>query len=331
MLSSVLRRLFSHVIVHVTNRCDLRCATCFVTKGQSDLTLTQARTLGSKLGAIQWLDIGGGEPFLHSDLPGICGAFHWKSLTIPTNGQQPDVICRTVRSLLEMKKPITIALSLDGFQETNDAIRGAGSFAKALETFHGLRAVPEITLKINTVVSDRNLEGLTAFMGYVRESLQPDYHSLLLLRGFPSCSGIHLPPAGHLRARTQEILSILATYIFRESNPMLRRMKQRYQRYLWNVSLATVENRQCYVPCRAPIVHRVIYPDGRVAMCELTEPVGNLLDEPLAVIDRKLSEAFVGIEQCKGACYCTHNCNMGENILMHPRSVAKIILGRTDA
>lgn len=331
MRNAILQSLLSHVIVHVTNRCDLRCGACFVDKGCQDLPVEDARVLGRKLGTIQWLDIGGGEPFLHPGLAELCAMFQFRSLAIPTNGQRTESIFETAKAIVaSTRRPVTLAVSLDGERAVNDALRGAGSYDNAVRTFARLRTLP-VTLKISTVVSARNFDRLIPFLRYVRQELAPDYHSLLLLRGAPADASLALPPMESLRAHTPEILEILKTYHFGDRNPLLRRLKTNYQRYLWATSLDTVAYQRCYVPCQAPLLHKVVYPNGDVAMCELMPAAGNLLREDLATINARLRAALRRYEAANGPCYCTHNCNMGENIMAHPASVFRVLAGRPHA
>ncbi len=325
---ALLRRRHQHVILHITTRCDLRCKTCFVDKGGADMTLEEAEKIAAALPDVRWLDIGGGEPFLHPDLAGICRLFPQSAITIPTNGQRPEAIYETVRTLArDVRTELTLALSLDGFPEENDAIRGAGAYDNALRTFHLLRAIPGLVLKINTVVCNANSDRLVEFMRHVR-ALGPDYHSLLLLRGAPSDPAMALPPMSALEAMTPEALDILGSYDYGDGgNPVLRVLKKRYQRYLWRVSLKTLATHCCYVPCKAPWLHKVVYPDGNVSMCELMPPSGNIREEPLREIETRMVADLRAYEQAHGACYCTHNCNLGENIMTHPGSILSVILG----
>ncbi|OQC05287.1 MAG: Antilisterial bacteriocin subtilosin biosynthesis protein AlbA [Candidatus Hydrogenedentes bacterium ADurb.Bin101] len=317
-----------HVILHITERCSLRCKTCFVRKGGRDMHIEEARHIAGRLGKVRWLDIGGGEPFLHPGLADICRLFPNSDITIPTNGQDPDTIRDTARDLAAFfKGRLTLAVSIDGFESINDAIRGAGSYQNALQTLTLLREVPGLTLKVNTVISNANLPELTPFMRHIR-ALEPDYHSLLLVRGAPDDPAIALPPLKELEAATPEILDILGSYRFgnRPHSPM-GMLKKRYQRYLWHINLKTLRTRRCWVPCKAPYLHRVVYPDGGISLCELMPPVGNLLEEPMDVLEKRMHEFLEQYERKQGPCFCTHNCNLGENIQTHPRSILAVLLG----
>ena len=51
-----------HLIVHVTNHCNLRCKHCFIDfSPKRDLPLSTYQKLGQDLGKVFWVDIGGGD------------------------------------------------------------------------------------------------------------------------------------------------------------------------------------------------------------------------------------------------------------------------------
>ena len=322
------QRHLRHVILHITERCTLRCKTCFVTKGGREMPYREACRIATRLGNVRWLDIGGGEPFLHPDLTAICRLFPRSDITIPTNGQDPETIRDTALELAALfRRRLTLAVSIDGPEPVNDAIRGRGSYRKAIHTVELLREIPGLTLKINTVVSNANLPELLSFMRQVR-ALKPDYHSLLLVRGAPDDPAIALPSLNSLEAVTPEILNMLGSYTFgnRPYSP-LGALKRRYQRYLWHINLKTLRTQRCWVPCKAPYLHRVVYPDGSLSLCELMPPVGNLLEESLEVLEKRMHVFLEEYEQKHGPCFCTHNCNLGENIQTHTRSILAVLLG----
>jgi len=326
-----MRPFLYHVVIHITDRCNLRCKTCFIEFGRHDLSPENAATIGKKLGYIPALDLGGGEPFLHRDILALCRALRFGTVTIPTNGQFQKRVVETTQALVQAyPRRVTIALSLDGFEATNDTIRGPGTFAKALETYHALRAIPGLTLKVNTVVNNRNLDELVEFAAFIR-SLAPDYHSLLLLRGDPLAPDeVELPPAEALRAITPPLFKILRTYQYGEpKNPLLRWLKGNYQEYMWHTQLRMLDHNTAPFQCRAPLLNKVIYADGSTSMCELKPKLANLLTDTGEHVDHRLSQHLDEFERQNGRCYCTHNCNMSENIMTHPPSIAKVLAGRT--
>jgi len=76
------------------------------------------------------VELTGGEPFMRSDLVEIAKAFAEYSkrlyaITIPTNSLvNIEAVVNKVNEMLKLNKKIVITLSLDGYRELEDEIRG---------------------------------------------------------------------------------------------------------------------------------------------------------------------------------------------------------------
>lgn len=124
----------SNIFFHILTKCNLKCRHCYINPGQhgkNTLPLSvitawlEAFARGSDLKNLIFL---GGEPTLHPDLPAAVKYAHnlgFGSITIDTNGY-------LFHDILSKVKPDEVdffSFSLDGAsRETNDRIRGAGSF-----------------------------------------------------------------------------------------------------------------------------------------------------------------------------------------------------------
>jgi len=316
VLAFQIKPSIQHLILHVTSKCNLNCKTCFVKKDEVDLPLKNIRQIGKTLNRITWLDIGGGEPFIRDDLPEICKMFNANDITIPTNGTNPERIETIVQKIqANYKQRLTIAVSLDGFKDINDEIRGKGSFKNAIETVKRLTAIKGITTKINTVICQRNFSKLLPFMEFVH-SFGVKYHSLLLLRGQPMDKNYTLPPIEDLYEVTDKIFAILGKYDYHKKY-FQNKIMRNYQSLLWKLSLQALTEKRQPIPCLAGNAHLVIYANGDVAPCELLPPIGNLLKTPLETIIHSKAMASDRKRIQQDLCYCTHNCNMVENILFN--------------
>lgn len=319
-----IRPRIEHLILYVTSRCNLNCKTCFVCKEDLDLPIEHIRKIADRFHDVAWLNIGGGEPFLRDDLPYICTLFQTKDLTIPTNGidtSRIEKLTRTIRT--SYNGELTVGVSLDGFEETNDDIRGRDSYANAVETVRLLTKKDRINVKVSTVISARNFPELILFMKFV-QSLGVQYHSLLLLRGKPKDPRYRLPPVEDLQAARDDIFSILKRYPY-GSKRWSTGLARNYHRLLWNYSMKALKDKQMPIPCLAGRAHLVIHPNGDVAPCELLPSVGNLSEKPIEDICSgvKMNAAIRRI--CQDTCYCTHNCNMVENILFNWKTYPKLM------
>jgi MoaA/NifB/PqqE/SkfB family radical SAM enzyme len=154
-----------NVFFHVTTRCNLKCAHCYINFTQhGDLTLpaeTVNRWLSffCKPGKDANLILLGGEPTLHPQLPEIIRAARklgYGSVTIDTNGY-------LFHNILDKITPIDVdflSFSLDGPDpETNDAIRGKGCYEACTR---GIRSAVEKGFATSVIytVSRQNLHKL---------------------------------------------------------------------------------------------------------------------------------------------------------------------------
>ncbi|BDG05568.1 mycofactocin radical SAM maturase [Anaeromyxobacter oryzae] len=144
----------------VTLACNLRCRHCLSSSGAAgpgELGTAEALEAVDQLhraGVFQ-LNFGGGEPFIRTDFEAILDACHARGMVtcISTNGTLLDAarVERLSRSGL-----VAIQVSLDGARrETCDALRGDGTFDRALRALELLRE-SAIPTSINTVLTGPN-------------------------------------------------------------------------------------------------------------------------------------------------------------------------------
>ncbi|RZD17554.1 MAG: radical SAM protein [Candidatus Acididesulfobacter diazotrophicus] len=124
---------------HITGKCNLRCKHCYHEDySEEGLTISELLKIAVHLsdavkewGKIGSFSITGGEPFLRKDAVFELLAFFEKRseighVDILSNGTLIDD--EIISGLLRFKKLRRIQVSLEGLQETNDKIRGTGSF-----------------------------------------------------------------------------------------------------------------------------------------------------------------------------------------------------------
>jgi MoaA/NifB/PqqE/SkfB family radical SAM enzyme len=316
-----------HLIVHVTNHCNFRCKHCFIDfSPKRDLPLETYQALGQELGKLFWLDIGGGEPFLRKDIVDICASFQAEVMTIPTNGFLVDRTVEMTRGVRDrIKGELTIALSIDGLEPTHDRIREKGSWEKLWTTFEALKKIEGVRVKINTVLCKENFDEILPLMELVY-ARRPDFHSIILLRGNPIDPSFGLPPISELKKIQEPLFSILGRYDYGHGS-FTSRVLRNYHRYLWNLSLQTIEQRRQIIPCLAGKAHAVVMGNGDVSSCEMLPPIGNIKDSSWTEIWQ--GEALKAQRESirRKECYCTHNCAMLDSILYRPASYPQLIGG----
>lgn len=318
----------SHLILYATNRCNLRCRTCFVNFDEyrgKEMTLEEIRQIAGYLNKLIWLDISGGEPFLRSDLPEICAAFGAKSISIPTNGMEQELICGATEEIREKTDAkITVAVSIDGFKETNDLIRGKGTFNKAIGTIGKLKKINGIRIKVNTVLSNENYKEIISFMRFIKE-LDVDFHSINIRRAVSRDSNLKCPSYEDLLKIRSGIFNIWNKYDYGVKKIESGILK-RYQRAAFDASLGVIKEKRQILKCLAWKHHLVIYANGDVSSCEILAPFGNIRKKSLAELlkSKEATERKNFIKQRK--CHCYHNCNMLDNLLLNPFKFFKLLI-----
>jgi len=323
----LLRRNLQHLIIHVTNHCNFRCEHCFIDfSPKRDLKLPQFQEIARQVGPLFWLDIGGGEPSLRKDLADIVAAFDAKVVQIPSNGSLPGLLIPALeRMKAETKAEIAVSFSLDGLPDTHAKVRGVpDNWQQVWDCYDKVRAVGGIAVKINTCLTNHNVDEIIPLMRLVRQK-GVDFHSIILLRGDPMDPSVALPPLGDLERLAPEMFDILSTYDYGQSR-LAARILRNYHKLLWTTSLRTLEEQRQVTPCYAGKFHMVMLGDGRVSSCEMLEAVGDVKTQSWAEILRSQAyrDQVASIE--RGECHCTHNCAMMGSLLFNPRHVAKLAL-----
>jgi mycofactocin radical SAM maturase len=152
----------------LTYACNLACVHCLSSSGQRDpreLTTAEARRVIDELHDLQvfYVNIGGGEPMVRRDFFELVSYAVDRGVGVKfsTNGAFIDADKAARLAALDY---LDIQISIDGADEaTNDAVRGAGSFAMAHRAMGHLAAAGFGPFKISVVVTRHNVDQLDAF------------------------------------------------------------------------------------------------------------------------------------------------------------------------
>ena len=283
----------------ITEACNLRCSHCLSAglraERRGELNLDQCRALIDELARMQVFQVnfGGGEPFLRDDFLDILGYAHERGITtcVSTNGTLLDGAL--VDALLTMT-PVYLQVSLDGAcAETNDAIRGRGTFERILAGVELLaeRDYPDFSL--NMVVTRLNAAEVGDF-----DRLARRYGAKTRLSRFrPSGGGCHTWEDYRL---TREQLARLSAFL--GEHPGILTGDSFF-------ALTPDSRRDLGLNmCGAAKMTCAVAPDGSVYPCAfLSDPAflaGNVVAEPLWDIFRssQVFERFraLEVESCRG-------------------------------
>lgn len=143
-------------LIAVNGWCNSRCTFCNIWQYDKPLALKEEITLaelernlfGSRaLDDVADIGVTGGEPFLRRDLAEVCRSmyhhFPKAHIGVVTNGLLPDRIAETTAAIVHTNpgREFSVALSVDGYGETHDQVRGVpGNFARVLQAIELLKA-----------------------------------------------------------------------------------------------------------------------------------------------------------------------------------------------
>jgi uncharacterized protein len=175
--------------LHITNECNLRCSTCYVSKTSDAMSLQRGRqaveavfrsAIRHGFGRVK-LKYAGGEATLNFPLV-LALHEHARRLAGEHNLELDGVILSngvalTERMIRELSaRSLRLMISLDGVGEHHDAQRqfanGRGSFDHVGRALDRL-ATHNFTPSISITVSNRNLLGLPEVVGYVLKRSLP--------------------------------------------------------------------------------------------------------------------------------------------------------------
>ncbi len=141
--------------LQITDKCNLRCRHCYIAdKGHHELSIEQIRNILRELEKMQGLRvlITGGEPLLHSKFDEI-------------NRMLPEFFLRKIlftngfllgKKILRNLNVNEIQFSIDGLEDSHDAIRGKGNFRSSMDAIE--RALDSgFEVSVSTMVHAKNL------------------------------------------------------------------------------------------------------------------------------------------------------------------------------
>jgi len=285
MVSSTVEfsRKAANVFLHVLTRCNLRCRHCYINPEQHGrrrlpverierwLAVFAERSPGANLVLL------GGEPTLHPDLPrAVRGArrLGFASITIDTNGYLfHDILGKVTPQEVDV-----FSFSLDGATaETNDRIRGKGSFEVCL---NGIRRAKARGFNISLIytVSRVNLAELPQMGPLLKDmGIERFFIQVLGLRGRAAIRGC--------LAGSEEVLRVSPSE-WREQVPAaVEAIARQGIRVIYpRVFLKPEETFEC---AGRVADNYFVFPNGRVYRCPLCEdyPVHSLLFEGDRLVD----------------------------------------------
>ena len=314
------------LVLFINSICNMKCEHCFYWTSlnqKDDLTKAEIFSLSDSLGAIENLNLSGGEPFLRPEFAEICRKFVQtntvKQIYVPTNGYYTERTVAAIADVLEEPslQLFVAELSLDGMPEFHDRFRvSRGSFRKAMQTYDALVELqasdPRLRIHAISTATDVNMEEIKQLTTYLYDRCpKMDHHNLALIRGDRKNPAL----AGPILEQYEDLYEyIRRLWAPREENrygsivePMLQWAK-----------VETVKQQTQVVPCKAGRLSGVVYANGDVGVCEIHKPIGNLRQKTFAEIWHSAAARQLRESIARKDCSCTPRCFCGRASSISP-------------
>ena len=327
------------LIFFVTNDCNLHCKHCFYwgelgKRKSEELKIREIKKISNNWGAMENLLIGGGEPFVRSDLPKICEMFAEKNdvklIHIPTNGIIKERIIKYTQKILErcVSSEVIVGVSIEGNKDNNDFIRGDGSFEKSIGTLRELEKLKtqfkNFSLTVITTISSNNYRIMPDFFGYIQKNFAVDYHAYHPIRGNPLDKSLTTPTPQQWRVLTKKLLNFDKHYFVKKGETGLKlNLHLKGKKYAYETIAESLRGKQWPFECLAGKNIIVLEPNGQTRFCELTEKIFNIRDYEFdinkALVSEQIKEKMVETVGKSIPCKtCTHSCFMIPSLVNSP-------------
>lgn len=297
-----------------------------------------------KLKSLNGLLIGGGEPFLRTDLYEVIRAFvnncQIKVVQIPTNGFFTDRIVAFVKKVTTVfpELNLSIQVSLDAVGEKHDAVRELkGCFKRAEQTIQALKQLREQNTRLRIIVvsvlTPKTLADSDELVTYIRKNIDPDYHWFEPVRDMPGMVK-DLQLSSERISFLQDNLKYYLAKIKGTSSSLFASvffngLITKYSLHNFHIAYENFLLKKPWpMRCCAGQKMAVLYPDGILAACELRSEKVNIRDYDFDVNKALGHDSFrqVRDDTRNHRCDCTHGCFIPTSLRYSPAELLKIAI-----
>jgi MoaA/NifB/PqqE/SkfB family radical SAM enzyme len=281
------------LIYNCTWVCDARCTMCNNWKWgdrKSDMTLEQLEPVMNSpfWGAVENLNISGGEPTTRNDLPEMVEMFHrhlprLRKVGINTTGLTPKraipMLTRIVEFCASKGILISIRVSLDGIGDVHNQVRSVkNGFDKAAQTIEAMQALAKqhenFSFGIASTIFATNMEDAQNILAWARaKGLDVVFNMLRFTDAM--LHNRDLQEKIGFRQREEEFMRNFFLDRVQEES-VLSGQAFMYLHYADMIA----NGYQRTMPCPFQSQGLLLNPNGDLHYCENSQKLGNVLDEP---------------------------------------------------
>ncbi|MBI4350147.1 MAG: radical SAM protein [Elusimicrobia bacterium] len=299
------------VDLEFSGRCNLRCAHCFASLSQKDMTREILEKVFTGIDALEpvSLTINGGEPLLNPLLPEALRLARARRLRV-TLMSNATLATEKTADLLKDNAVAKIQVSLDFFEETHDALRGRGTFKRAVNGIK-LLVSRKVPVTIAALVQESTAGRVEEFKDFCLGELGAS--GIRFSSVSPIGSAKDSPELGLSAAKTKELYNKGLIAAPGDGDGVIARF---------------AGGRNFY--CKAGVNQCFISADGQVYACHyfqnLGESMGSLADRSLETIYRDYQDSravpvdldWNKLKKCKACAHfamCMGGCRARAKIL----------------
>ncbi|HET7620025.1 MAG TPA: radical SAM protein [Vicinamibacterales bacterium] len=280
------------LIYNCTWVCDARCEMCSNWKWgdrKSDMTLAQLEPVMNHpfWGAVENLNISGGEPTTRNDLPEMVEMFHrhlprLRKIGINTTGLTPQrgipMLTRIVKFCAEHDLLVSIRVSLDGIGDIHNQVRHVkNGFDKAVKTIEAMQALakeyPNFQFGIASTIFATNMEDAENILAWARtKGLDVVFNMLRFTDAM--LHNKELEEKIGFRAREEEFMRKFFIDRVQEESVL---SGQAFLYLHYADMIANGYHRT--MPCPFRSQGLLLNPNGDLHYCENSQKLGNVLEE----------------------------------------------------
>jgi MoaA/NifB/PqqE/SkfB family radical SAM enzyme len=281
------------LIYNCTFVCDARCQMCNNwTRGnrKEDMTLAQLDGVMNHpfWGAVENLNISGGEPTTRNDLPEMVELFHrrlprLRKIGVNTTGLTPHraipMLTRIVRFCANQDVLFSARVSLDGIGDVHNQVRAVKrGFDKAVQTIEAMQALAEETphfqFGLAATIFATNLEDAQNILDWARERKLDIVFNMLRFTD-NMLGNRNLEEKIGFRPREEEFMRHFFLDRVKEESVL---SGQAFM-YLHYADMIANGYRRT-MPCPFRSQGLLLNPNGALFYCENSKEIGNVLDTP---------------------------------------------------
>jgi len=280
------------LIYNCTWVCDAKCTMCNNWKWgnrKEDMTLEQLEPVMDSpfWGAVENLNISGGEPTTRLDLPQMVEMFHrrlprLRKIGINTTGLTParaiPMLTRIVEFCAEHELLISIRVSLDGIGDVHDQVRAVkNGFDKASKTIEAMQALSKeygnFSFGIASTIFAKNLEDAENILTWARtKDLDVVFNMLRFTDAM--LHNNHLKESIGFHEREENFMRKFFLDRVKEESVL---SGQAFMYLHYADMIANGYHRT--MPCPFQSQGLLLNPNGDLHYCENSQKIGNVLDE----------------------------------------------------